>query len=240
MTKILAHRGASAYAPENTLPAFELALEQGADGFELDVHLTRDGEIVVIHDETVDRTAKGEGRVVDLTLEELRKLDFSAGLDGYANCTIPTLREVLELVVGTDKFVNIELKNNIEPYVDLPQKLDALVAGLNLAGQVIYSSFNHYSVRDIIAGGTPVPVGVLHQDMLVEPWEYAVKLGAQALHPHYGLVAVNADYVPQSHEAGLQVNVWTVNDPGHIALMLQDEVDAVITNHPDVAVGLRG
>lgn len=240
MTKILAHRGASAYAPENTLPAFELALEQGADGFELDVHLTKDGEIVVIHDETVDRTAKGEGRVVDLTLDELKAMDFSTGLDGYANCTIPTLREVLDLVKGTDKLVNIELKNNIEPYVDLPDKLDALVTSLNLAGQVIYSSFNHYSVRDIIAAGTPVPVGVLHQDMLVEPWEYAVKLGAKALHPHYGLVMQNADYVPQSHAAGLQVNVWTVNDSAHMAMMVRDQVDAIITNHPDVAVALRG
>jgi glycerophosphoryl diester phosphodiesterase len=240
MTKILAHRGASAYAPENTLPAFELALEQGADGFELDVHLTKDGKIVVIHDETVERTSNGEGRIVDLTLDELRAFDFSAGMGGYANSAIPTLREVLDLVVGTDALVNIELKNTIEPYPDLAQDLDALVASMNLAGQVIYSTFNHYSVRDMIAAGTPVPVGILHSDMLVEPWDYAVSLGAQALHPHYGLVAVNGDYVPQAHEAGLRVNVWTVNDPGHMAMMLRDEVDAIITNHPDVAVALRG
>lgn len=240
MTKILAHRGASAYAPENTMAAFELALEQGADGFELDVHLTRDGEIVVCHDETIDRTSNGSGRVVDLDFEQLQEFDFSAGLDGYTNCRIPALREVFELIRGTDAVVNVELKNTIEPYAELPAALDALTTSMNLAGQVFYSSFNHYSVRDIINTGTPVQVGVLHQDMLVEPWNYAKELGAHALHPHFGLVMMNADYVPRAHDAGLQVNVWTVNETGHIALMLRDQVDSIITNHPDVGVAVRG
>ena len=93
-TRVWAHRGASASAPENTLAAFEKAVEMGADGIELDVHRSRDGKLVVIHDETVDRTSDGRGRVMDLTCQELKKLDFSMGMDKYREARIPTLREV--------------------------------------------------------------------------------------------------------------------------------------------------
>ena len=96
--KIYAHRGASAYAPENTLPAFQAAMEQGADGIELDVHLSRDGELVVIHDEELDRTTNGTGLVKDHTLAELKKLCADNGMSGYGDVRIPTLQEVLELV----------------------------------------------------------------------------------------------------------------------------------------------
>ena len=96
--KIFAHRGASAYAPENTLEAFRLAMEQGADGIELDVQLTKDGELVVIHDETIDRVSNGKGAVRDYTLEELKSFSVSNHFEQYPDVKIPTLREVLELV----------------------------------------------------------------------------------------------------------------------------------------------
>ena len=102
MTKIWAHRGASAYAPENTLPAFKMALDQGAHGIELDLQRTVDGVLVVVHDETIDRTSNGFGRVADLTLDELRRCDFSNGFIGHRNVRIPTLTEVLELIAPTD------------------------------------------------------------------------------------------------------------------------------------------
>ena len=94
--KIFAHRGASRYAPENTLPAFALAAEQGADGVELDVHLTRDDQLVVIHDETLERTTDGAGWVKDCTLAQLQTLSAANGMDGFAGTRVPTLRQVLE------------------------------------------------------------------------------------------------------------------------------------------------
>lgn len=111
-TKILAHRGASAYAPENTLPAFQLACEMGADGFELDVHLTKDQQVVVIHDETIDRTSNGTGNVEEMTYEKLLDLDFSNNKEGYKEVKIPLLEEVFELASKNNMFVNVEIKED--------------------------------------------------------------------------------------------------------------------------------
>ena len=116
MTAIWAHRGASAYAPENTIPAFEQAIEMGADGVEFDVQRTSDGQLVVIHDETINRTSNGFGRVVDLTLEQLRLCNFSNGFVGHRKVQIPTLREALDLLGPTGVRINIELKNSVELY----------------------------------------------------------------------------------------------------------------------------
>ena len=109
-TAIWAHRGASAYAPENTLEAIELALRMGADGIELDVHRTRDGKLVVIHDETVDRTSNGSGYVKDMTCAELKKLDFSNGFEKYRGARIPTLKEVYGMLRSTQALINVEIK----------------------------------------------------------------------------------------------------------------------------------
>ena len=115
MTMVWAHRGASGYAPENTLPAFEMALEQGADGIELDVHLSRDDAVVVIHDETLERTTDGTGWVADRSLDDLKAMDASFGREGFAGTRIPTLDEVLALVADAGVAVNIELKNDRMP-----------------------------------------------------------------------------------------------------------------------------
>ena len=110
MSIVLAHRGASGHAPENTLEAFRVAMEMGAEGFELDVHVSRDGELVVIHDETVDRTTDGTGYVKDLTLRELKALDASNGMAAYRGARIPTLGEVYDLIRDTKHIVNVEIK----------------------------------------------------------------------------------------------------------------------------------
>ena len=107
MTKVWAHRGASAYAPENTIPAFQMAMEMGADGLELDVHESSDGKLMVIHDERIDRTSNGTGRVVDMTCQQLKKLDFSNGMPGYKDVRIPTLREVYGLIKDSRMTVNV-------------------------------------------------------------------------------------------------------------------------------------
>ena len=150
--QVYAHRGASAYAPENTLPAFALAMEQGADGIELDIHLTKDGELVVIHDEKVDRTTNGTGLVKDYTLAELRGLCADNGMEGFSEARIPTLREVLALVKPSDMMVNIEIKTGILWYDGIEEKALRLVQDMGMQDRVIWSSFNHYSTRSRVAG----------------------------------------------------------------------------------------
>ena len=233
MTKIWAHRGACADAPENTLPAFQLAFDQGADGVELDVQRTRDGVLVVCHDETIDRTSNGSGAISELTFDQLRRLDFSNGRNGYARVPIPTLAEVLDLVRGTDKVVDIELKNSVVRYPGMEEQVDALVAGFGLTDQVWYSSFNHLSLLHLAELGSPVARGVLYVEQLVRPWEYAAGFGVDALHPL--ATTVDAGLVEAAHAAGIRVHPWTVDDPRAIVALAAAGVDAIITNVPRVA-----
>lgn len=230
MTKIWAHRGASAEAPENTLPAFELAIEQGADGFELDVQRSADGVLVVCHDETIDRTSDGSGAIVDLDWAQLQRHDFAAGMPGFGQVAIPTLAQVVDLVRGTDLVVNIELKDSIEPYPGLAAQVLALVSELGLSEQVWFSSFNHHTVVELIALGSASPCGVLYAEQLVEPWRYATGFGAAALHPM--ALAVDAEVVTRAHEVGLRVHPWTVDQPEHVRALAALDVDAIITNRP--------
>lgn len=148
-TKIFAHRGASACAPENTLEAFALAMEQGADGIELDVQMTKDGELVVIHDETVDRVSGQTGEVRSFTLGELKKINVSNHFENFPHAEIPTLEEVLALVKPGTMEVNIELKTGIYWYPEIENRVAALVRRMGMEDRVIYSSFNHYSIQKI-------------------------------------------------------------------------------------------
>ena len=150
MPKVWGHRGASGVAPENTLPAFDLARRMGADGVELDVQLSADGRLVVIHDETLDRTTTGSGPVAARTLDELRTLDAGRGLAGYAGARIPTLDEVFELFAGTPVVVNVELKNSVVAYPGLEEKVLALVAAAGMADRVLLSTFNHLSLVRLV------------------------------------------------------------------------------------------
>ena len=234
MTAIWGHRGASGHAPENTMPAFQLAFEQGADGIELDVQLTRDNEVVVIHDETLERTTDGHGWVADHALADLRRLDASRGREGFGGTRIPLLADVLQLVAGTDKVVNIELKNSQIPYVGLEGRVLEVVADAGAADSVVLSSFNHYSLRTLRGHGASMPLGALYSDPLFKPWKYATRLGVQCLHPPLRSVR-EGKVVRRSHEAGLRVHVWTVNAPADLERMGRLGVDAVMTDVPDVA-----
>ncbi len=234
MTKIWAHRGASAYAPENTIPAFRLALEQGAQGLELDVQRTADGVLVVIHDETIDRTSNGFGRVKDLSFEDLRRMDFSNGFIGHRNVRIPSLHEVLDLIVDRDAVLNVELKNAIEPYPGLELEVAAMVADAGLSERVLISSFNHPSLANLRGVVAPSQIGVLYSDGLYNPWQYAHWMGAGALHPAWNAVW-QPDYVWLAHEAGIKVNVWTVDEEKDVAHAVEMGVDALVTNFPDRA-----
>jgi glycerophosphoryl diester phosphodiesterase len=238
-TMIQAHRGASAYCPENTLEAFSRAIEQGADCVELDVHLTKDGEIVVAHDERLERVSNGTGHINDRTLEELKSLDFGKLFPGQV-CRIPTLAEVLQLVKPSALAMNIELKTTDRLYPGLCEKLSSLIEEYAMTGRVIYSSFNHYSLREIKQIEPKAKIGLLYQLGLVDPWVYANYAGADAIHPHYHIIAALPETVKRCHENGVKVNVWTVDDGEAMKLMLKSGVDGIITNKPDVAVAFRG
>ena len=237
MASIWAHRGASRRAPENTLPAFELAVELGADGVELDVQRTADGELVVIHDETVDRTTSGTGAVASLTSDEIRALDASAGLGGFGGTRVPTLRDVLELLRGTGLRVNVEMKNSIQRYPGMERQALELVEAMGMREQVVWSSFHHGSVLSLAGDLAPAQLALLMSDVLVRPWNYAAELGVGAIHPGLHLLQ-ERDFVEHAHEAGLQVRTWTVDEPEHLQMVAESGVDAIITNVPDVARAL--
>lgn len=235
--EVWAHRGASGYAPENTMEAFILAIEMGADGIELDVQLTRDGEIVVIHDETLQRVSNGTGYVKDYMLEEVKALNFNKTHPEYEKTEIPTLREVLQLLKDTDLKLNIELKTGVFFYPNIEQKVVDLVSEYGMQDRVWYSSFNHYSVKEVKRVQPDAKVGLLYGDGIYEPAEYAVRFGADAIHPHI----VNLQYpevLEKCKENDIKVHTWTANTFLDMVNCLQYGVDALITNYPDKAKAL--
>lgn len=237
MTQIWAHRGASRAAPENTVAAFTAAAVLGADGVELDVQRTRDGRLVVCHDEQIDRTSNGRGWIRDMTLAELHRYDFSYGRTDFVGVRIPTLGEVLAALDGTGLNLNIELKNSTVPYVGMEDEVVELVEQAGWGDRVIYSSFNHASMRIMARMGRRV--GLLYDAVLWKPAKYALELGASALHPSGKAVAAEPRMVRKAHKKGLAVNVWTLDRPEQVRAALALGVDAIMTNTPDVALGVR-
>lgn len=237
-TLIWAHRGASGYAPENTMKAFRLANEQKADGIELDIHLTKDGHLVVAHDETIDRCSNGKGRIIDKTLDELLTYDFSNNLPNYKNVKIPTLKEVLLYVKDTRMTVNIEIKSGIVVYEGIEEKVVAMVSKLGMKKRVIYSSFNHHSLMLIKKLDCTIPIGLLYGEAMVAPHVYAAHLKANAIHPYY-LTLMVPNTISDCKSHGIYINPWTVDEPEHMGWMFKEEVNAIITNYPDVALKIR-
>lgn len=222
MPRIIAHRGASAHAPENTMAAFQLALEMAADGIELDAMLAKDGEVVVIHDESIDRTTNGTGAVRDLTLEELKKLDAGGGEK------LPSLDEVLTRFAGRF-LINIELKNYSSIFDNLPLKVADLVKSHDCAQSVLISSFNPFNLSRFHRRHPEVPVGLLTDKNKAKHWLWRL-FHFDALHPHFS--DVDALLVSALHARGRQVNVWTVDDPAEIQRLADLGVDSIITNDP--------
>ena len=231
---ILAHRGASGTTPENTGIAFKKALELGADGIELDVHLTRDRELVVIHDEKVDRTTDGLGYIKDLTLTEIKKLDAGSYFSPqFARERILTLEETLELIRDC-KVINIEIKNNIISYQDIEERTIIMIKKKNLEKKVICSSFNHYSIHRIKQIAPEIKTGLLYVSTLYQPWLYSRGLSAEAIHPYYQ--SISPEVIRICHRNNIEVNVWTVDEFHMIKKMIQNKVDMIITNYPDRAL----
>jgi glycerophosphoryl diester phosphodiesterase len=228
----IAHRGSSRKAPENTLAAFQQAILDQASAIELDVHLTLDGEIVVIHDEKIDRTTDGRGWVKDLTLSEIRQ--FSAGKwfsETHRAEKVPTLREVLEMIEQSSVWLNIELKNNIVPYPKLEESVVAEIEYFGMEKRVVISSFNHSSLVALHAFRPKIPLAALYEASSGPLWQKAKQLGVTAIHPYY--LTVSEEMVERCHQQGLGVRPYTVDHPADLRRLIDWGVDGIITNVPD-------
>jgi glycerophosphoryl diester phosphodiesterase len=233
---IFAHRGASAYAPENTLASFRLAAELGADGIELDAKLSSDGVVVVMHDQTVDRTTNGQGSVSNLTADALHHLDAGSHFSSeYKEETVPTLEEVFEMV-GQKVYINVEVTNYASPLDALPNKVAELIRRFDLGDRVIISSFHPLNLTRFHWLMPSVPLALLAQEGKAGGWarSWVGNLFPQdALHPYFS--DVDAALVERVHRGGKKVNVWTVNDPTEICRLLACKVDGIITDDPGLA-----
>lgn len=233
-SKIWAHRGASFYAPENTLEAFDIAVKQKADGIELDVQLSKDGKLVVIHDETIDRVSTGTGYVKDYNLNELKRFNFGKLFPHFGFSAIPTLEEVYGLLKQTDLTINVELKTGIIFYEGIEEKLIDLADKMDMEDRIIYSSFNHYSLLNLRKLKKDAKIGLLVSDIYVDVLDYAIKLGADALHP-IGYMLQLPGFIEESKAKNMKLHVWTVDEEEEIKLLNNHGIDAIITNKPVIA-----
>jgi len=230
---IFAHRGASAYAPENTIAAFELALKQNADAIELDAKLTADGHVVVIHDQTVDRTTDGSGRVNKMSFAELRELDAGSHFDrAFRGEQIPILEEVFESV-GKKIFINVELTNYTSITDNLPQKTAAIVKEFGVTEHVLFSSFNPIALLRIRRLLPETPIGLLAlpgKKGALARSSLATLLGYQALHPEKD--DVSQCLIEKTHQRGCRMYVYTVNEEEDIRRLVKMRVDGIFTDDP--------
>lgn len=241
MVQIFAHRGFSGYYPENTMLAFQkVAEETVADGIELDIQLTKDGEIVIMHDEMLDRTTNGSGWLKDHTLEELKMLSVGVNVKGFfPRQTIPTLREYFTWLKTTKLITNIELKTSYFEYEGIEEKLIAMVKEFVLEDQIWYSSFNHYTVARIKKLMPEAKCGLLTDTWLMNIGEYAASQGAASVNARTYFCAkegVAADL----HAHNIALQAWTPNDAEMMQELVDAGVDVLITNYPDIAAKVLG
>jgi glycerophosphoryl diester phosphodiesterase len=223
---VVGHRGASAHAPENTLAAFRLAREQGADGIELDVKRCASGEVLVMHDPTLERTTNGEGKLHEWSLAELHTLDAGGGE------RVPTLDDVFDSI-GPDLLVNVEVTNYTTRNDGLEAAVVEVVRRHKIAERIIFSSFNPWSVRKLAALASDIPRAILYspdmpiylRDVWLSPF-----VSHQFRHPEHSMVT--PPYVEYLHKQGRRVNAWTVNEPDEIKRMAACGVAGIIGDSP--------
>lgn len=240
---IISHRGANCFAPQNTLPAFEKSIELKADGFETDVHLTKDGIPVLCHNYTINATSDSKGSITDYTYEELLEFDFGGYFSpAYSGTKIPTVDEFLTLAENADlKILNIELKSpKEEKEAEIVELTIDMVREHGLLDRLLISSFNPELLVKAKGYEPLCKTGLLYSPDKRLGWvisrdavAYAESIGADALHPHELYVSKN--YVDRAHAHGIMVNPWTVDKPKNIEKLLDYGVDGIITNKPDLA-----
>ena len=224
---VTAHRGASGLAPENTLAAFKKAMEIGADFSELDVHLSADGEVVLLHDDTLDRTTNGSGPIYEWKLADLKKLDAGSWFSPeFAGEPLPTLREVIQLVKGKMK-LNIEIKiSGNEP--DIAERVVDIVRSEQFDRDCMITSFDRATVEKVKEIAPDLKVGLIFstdypEDVFEGNWEV---LSSNKKN-------VNKGFVQKAHTAGKELHVWTVNEKEKMVELINLGVDGIITNYPN-------
>ncbi len=232
---VYAHRGANHGAPENTLAAFCLAQQQGADGIEMDVKLTADGEVVVMHDQTVDRTTDGHGALRNFRLAELRRLDAGGWFNReFHGERVPTLAEIFETLKGGILY-DIELTNYSTPLDDLPEKVQALIQKFGLADNVMVSSFFPNNISRFSRLAPTIPGGLMALGGLAGALSRSFVgrwFAPRAVIPVY--LDVTQSYLQHQHALGRRVIPWTVNQPPDVRRLVEWGVDGLITDVPDV------
>jgi glycerophosphoryl diester phosphodiesterase len=228
----IAHRGASGEAPENTLAAFQLALEQGCDALELDIHLSLDGKLMVCHDSTVDRTTNASGRIVDIDASQLRTYDAGIWFNKkYKGQQIPFLAEVFERI-PQNIIVNVEIKMIPEYENKIEQKLVELLIEKDRLSNVVISSFDHSCLVRLMKIEPRAKIGLLYQHKLINPVEYAALLNVPvfSLHPHYK--SINENDLIKAQSSGISVYPWTVDHIKDMRKLIKKGVAGIITNYP--------
>lgn len=237
MPLVLAHRGANKVAPQNTLPAFEKALEFKADGLETDVHLSKDGHIVICHNYTIDETSNGKGLVSEMTLRQLKAFDFGSYFGNeFKGVTLPTLPELLDLTKEMS-LINIEIKPP-KTDCDLVKKVVEEIHNYGIVENSIVSCFDPECIRLVKEIDSNVKTGLLYEDdqlgneiMTFGVAKYCSQLKADAAHPHRKLITHKE--VLELHNLGIAVNPWTVNLEEEIIRLTQWGCDALISDVPD-------
>lgn len=224
MTNTIAHRGARGYAAENTLESFQKALLMGVGGIELDVHLSSDHEIIVIHDESIDRTTNGSGLVRNLSLQQLRNYSIES------KYIIPTLSEVFDMM-PKNLLINVELKV-AETALPVVRLIEKYMAERQCAyRQFLISSFDWTALQTVREQNPLIPIGVLTMTDLDLAVNFAEFIQAESIHPHYHLLS--AENTREIQQKGIKVFTWTVNEPEDIAHVKTFKPDGIITDYPD-------
>ncbi|KYM44467.1 glycerophosphodiester phosphodiesterase [Fusobacterium necrophorum] len=233
--KVFAHRGASGYAPENTLAAIKKAIEQGADGIEIDIQFTKDCKIVVFHDWKINRTSNGKGYVYDLNFEELRALEIGSWYgDEYRKEKIPTLEEILELI-PENMMLNIEIKDISRGHRGIEESMLKILKKFpNLKNNIIVSSFHHSIIQRLQELAPEIKLALLTASDLVDIESYFKnnKLDCFSYHPEVNLITSKT--VDILHKMGVKVFVWTINTEEDFLYVHSIGVDGIITNYPDI------
>jgi glycerophosphoryl diester phosphodiesterase len=237
---VIAHRGDKVNAPENTLTAFRQAAEKGADAVEFDVKLSADGHVIVLHDQTVDRTTNGSGNAAKLPLASMRELDAGVNFsEEFKGERIPTLEEVFE-EIGKRIYMNVELTNYSTPNDALVPKVVELINKHGLQNRILFSSFFSRNLHTASLLLPEVPRGLLTFPGLLGFWgrTFSWRGDYLALNPH--LTDMNPGLVTRIHAAGKRINVWTVNTETQIKEMIKIGVDGIITDNPSLVLHLLG
>jgi glycerophosphoryl diester phosphodiesterase len=237
-TVIYAHRGASGLAPENTMAAFRKAVEVGSHGIECDVQMTKDGKLIICHDELLDRTTNGKGLIISKTYDEISQLDAGSWFDKkFEGERVPLLEELLQLASESNIFLNIELKTGVVQYEGMEEKVVEMVKEYGLLKKTVFSSFNHYCLYELKNKYPEAYTGALYMAGLYEPWNYLRELKCDCAHPLY--LGLKPPIIEGFLRNGYTINAFTVDDVGAAANLIKAGIEGIITNHPEKILEIK-